>query len=376
MRLHIFKSGTHTAENGQTLAFTESDVAATARAYDPATHEAPVVVGHPKSDGPAYGWVKGLSSGPEGLVADVDQVNPTFQELLEKGAYKKVSAAFYPPDGRGNPKPGTYYLRHVGFLGAQPPAIKGLKAIQFAGGDEDLVTVQIAFAEGGGLSGAIVGLFSRIRDYLIEKDGADAANKVIGQWDLEALREPPPPSPAFSEADEAPPATTPIIPTQEEPTVADANKAVEDLAAREKALAEREATLATKEALADKADCAAFAEGLLKEGKLPPACVPTVTGLLAALPKGDGDMVAFAEGGEKTSPRDHLKALLKGLGTTIHFAEVGADQGGQPETLNPEAIARRAVAFRETEAAAGRVITTTEAVAHVLKETGMKETGK
>jgi len=45
--LDIFRSGRHTASSGASLAFTEADLAATAAAYDPALHEAPIVVGHP-----------------------------------------------------------------------------------------------------------------------------------------------------------------------------------------------------------------------------------------------------------------------------------------------------------------------------------------
>lgn len=56
--LHIFKPGRQTAMSGVTLDFSESDLEASARAYDPAKHEAPIVIGHPKHDAPAYGWVK------------------------------------------------------------------------------------------------------------------------------------------------------------------------------------------------------------------------------------------------------------------------------------------------------------------------------
>lgn len=68
--LQIFKPGRHTAMNGSALDFSESDLAASAAAYDPAKHEAPIVVGHPKTDGPAYGWVKQLNFA-EGVLISV-----------------------------------------------------------------------------------------------------------------------------------------------------------------------------------------------------------------------------------------------------------------------------------------------------------------
>ena len=128
--IHIFKAGSHTAMSGATLAFSESDLQATARAYDPSKHEAPLVVGHPRADAPAYGWVKSLAYSENGLQAEPDQVDAQFAELVGTGRFKKISASFYPPESSANPVPGVYYLRHVGFLGAQPPAVKGLKQVE------------------------------------------------------------------------------------------------------------------------------------------------------------------------------------------------------------------------------------------------------
>ncbi|RMH22225.1 MAG: peptidase, partial [Gammaproteobacteria bacterium] len=104
----IFRPGRHVAMSGQALSFSEADLAATAEAYDPALHEAPLVVGHPRHDAPAYGWVKRLSfsEGDEGgLKAEPAQVDPAFAEMVRKGRFKKVSASFYPPAHPANPKP-------------------------------------------------------------------------------------------------------------------------------------------------------------------------------------------------------------------------------------------------------------------------------
>ena len=134
--IHFFRAGTHIASNGKALNFSEQLLQGAAAAYDPRTHEAPLVVGHPKTDDPAFGWVERVIAKPDGLHAVPKQVNPEFAEQVRNGAYKKVSASFYPPDSPNNPKPGTLYLKHIGFLGAQPPAVKGLSAIQFAEGED------------------------------------------------------------------------------------------------------------------------------------------------------------------------------------------------------------------------------------------------
>lgn len=157
--LAIFRTGRHTAMAGQTIDFTEAHLAATARAYDPAVHEAPIVIGHPNTEDPAYGWVNRVESDGTTLQAQPHQVDPAFAELVRAGRYKKISASFYTPDSPANPVPGVYYLRHVGFLGAQPPSVKGLKQASFADGEDGVVEVE--FAEGTDADEALFRRFVR-----------------------------------------------------------------------------------------------------------------------------------------------------------------------------------------------------------------------
>ena len=56
----IFKAGTHKAMSGVSLDFSERDLQMTAAAFSPASRPAPLVLGHPKDDQPAYGQVRGL----------------------------------------------------------------------------------------------------------------------------------------------------------------------------------------------------------------------------------------------------------------------------------------------------------------------------
>ncbi len=138
--IHIMKAGRQTSNDGAETSFTEQDFRDIAAVYDPAKHEAPIVVGHPKDNAPAYGWIDRLEVRKEGLFAVPKQVNAEFSDLVRQGAFKKVSASFYRPDNTaGNPVKGKWYLRHVGFLGAQPPAVKGLTPVNFAGSSEGFV---------------------------------------------------------------------------------------------------------------------------------------------------------------------------------------------------------------------------------------------
>src|SRR5687768_3111233 len=124
----IFAPGKHRDSTGKEITFSEADLAATVAAYDPKLHEAPIVIGHPKDNAPAFGWAKSLSmSADKRMLAHPHQLDADFVAAKRAGKVKKVSASFYAPDSPNNPKPGVYYLRHIGFLGAQPPAVKGLR---------------------------------------------------------------------------------------------------------------------------------------------------------------------------------------------------------------------------------------------------------
>jgi hypothetical protein len=109
-----------------------------AAGYQPALREAPLVIGHPALDAPAWGWVGGLQvePGPTGarLLATAKDVDSRFADMVRSRRFPKRSAAFYPPGHPSNPTPHAWYLRHIGFLGAQPPALTGLSEIKFVDG--------------------------------------------------------------------------------------------------------------------------------------------------------------------------------------------------------------------------------------------------
>lgn len=118
----IFRTGTHTSLNGQSKNFSKSDLDTIAESYNPSEHEAPIVIGHPETNAPAYGWIEKLKRVGDRLVAFPKQVSNEFSELVKSGAFKKRSISITP----------DLKLNHVGFLGAAAPAVKGLKDVEFA----------------------------------------------------------------------------------------------------------------------------------------------------------------------------------------------------------------------------------------------------
>lgn len=120
--IEIFRAGDY-GEKGK---YGREDLDKIVANYDANVHQAPLVVGHPKADSPAYGWVEGLRRSGEALEAQLGQVDGDFEDLVKQGRFNKRSIALYNDlGGRG------LYLRHLGFLGAQPPEVKGLRKLQF-----------------------------------------------------------------------------------------------------------------------------------------------------------------------------------------------------------------------------------------------------
>jgi len=105
--------------------------------------KAPFVLGHNEADSgkittgmPALGWgvkltKKVVAKGVK-VLANIGQVPAIIADLVKKGAYKRISQAFW-PDGAdaGIPEAkGKAVLRHIGLLGADTPRVKTLEDVQ------------------------------------------------------------------------------------------------------------------------------------------------------------------------------------------------------------------------------------------------------
>lgn len=359
-KIEIFRAGSHTAMNGVALDFSETDLAASAAAYDPAVHEAPLVIGHPKETAPSYGWVKGLAASGNSLAADCDQVNADFAEMVRKGSFKKISASFYPPTSPANPKPGTYYLRHVGFLGAQPPAIKGLAPVEFGEAD-DAVTIEFGEAD----ARTIADLFRSLRDFMIGQYGQDSADKALPSYQVAWLAE----DAARDTADAIPSFSEPTPKPKEQPvdktTAADLDAQAAALKTQEANFAERQAAFTKEQTAFRRTANAAWLDGLVASGRPLPQAKDTLLDFMEAI---DGAQpLDFGEAGKK-SVVEVFKDVLKAPKPTIDFAERAAGDPTEGEAENPSDLARAALSYQESQRQAGIVISTTEAVAHVSKE--------
>jgi len=182
MWIEAFKSGTQTDSKGNTKDWTNEDLDTIVSKYnDQDEHEAPIVLGHPKDNSPAYGWVQELKRQGDVLMAKIKPTVDDFVDWVKKGVYKKRSISLY----------GDLTLRHIGFLGGTPPAVKGLADPQFLETHPDMV---IQFKDGDqevqefvsdnewnlmywirNIGSALKGL----RDKIIEEEGRDEADQTI-----------------------------------------------------------------------------------------------------------------------------------------------------------------------------------------------------
>ncbi len=146
--VEVFRPGTFTPMAGSPISFTEEDLKALAAGYDADAHPAPAVVGHPKTDDPAFAWARAFrwDDGRKRLLADLGEIEPAFGEAVAAGRYKRVSLSLFTPDAPHNPKPGQYYPKHIGFLGAAAPAVSGLKPVQFSADEAGVATFEFADA--------------------------------------------------------------------------------------------------------------------------------------------------------------------------------------------------------------------------------------
>jgi len=266
--LHLARIGTFTDMHGQDVSLTPELLEQLAASYDPAIYQAPLVIGHPKTNSPAFGWLETLEATPEGLFGAPINVDPAFAEAVTSGRYPQRSLSFWPADHPGSPTPGRPYVRHLGVLGATPPAIPGLRGADLAADDGTTI------------------LFS------------------------------------------TPPTSTAMPPELPEVVDLAAREAAlatlqADLATREAAVAQREAEAAAQVASLRRAAVVAFCDGLATEARLRPADVPALAEIVLRLEQSD-PAVCFATPGDDTpaAGATWLKTFLSGLPPLVELSEV------------------------------------------------------
>jgi len=177
--------------------FTPAKMKQIVDSYDPKFREAPITITHeagrPKSWA-SFGWIEKVWTDGKKLFSDW-LVHPKLVEVFEQGLVKTWSI-----HARYEPSLKSMYLQHLALLGAELPAIpempeltykeeEGEEEFSFVSSDQDWKHLVTA------------GVFQRVRDLFIELYGVEEADRIIGQWNIDELKTPPPPDP--DELDEA-----------------------------------------------------------------------------------------------------------------------------------------------------------------------------
>lgn len=124
--IEIFRAGDYGPKGNWTPEMLQKVI----KNFDAGVWKPPAVLGHPQNDSPAMAWVKKLALDGGMLKAKFEKVQPQLETHAASGRFPNRSAAFYlDPQGKGP------VLRHIGFLGAVPPEVKGLGPIQFSDGE-------------------------------------------------------------------------------------------------------------------------------------------------------------------------------------------------------------------------------------------------
>ena len=187
-KIPFLRPGKFTAMNGKEVTIDESTLDTIIEATKNFAYQDddfPLVIGHPKTDSPAYGWINKNNIVKDGdvLVALAEEENlvPEMKDWFGKKLYKKVSVKLRP----------DFSIAHIGFLGANPPAVTGLPSVALS---EDDKGFEIEFAEfelAPWYFRNVSRIFRRIKNYIIEKDGLEKADALINEYEIDELSTPP-----------------------------------------------------------------------------------------------------------------------------------------------------------------------------------------
>ena len=380
--IDICRAGTWHDTAGREVAIDEGRLDRIVAAHASAD-PAPVVVGHPEIDAPAFAWIGALRRTGDRLQAKLRDIAPAFREAVEAGRYSGRSIAL-----QGDA------LRHLGFLGGRAPAVPGLAPTQFAAEADSVLafaaaerpdgsTALAAWSERAVLH-AIARTLRGVRERIIAADGVDAADAAITEFDLETIAEAAnaPPETDAARPAMAAPETMPATETDpandgQEDTVSDEEKAA--LAAKDAALAARESALTTREAEHAARDRLAAADAALaphiEAGRILPAERAGLAALLASLPDGGDETLTFAAadgtGEVREAPRAVLEHLLGALPKRVEFRTLAGGAAPEAAREDSQAIAVEARALMASEAQRGVTLTPVEAVDKVRAERGL-----
>ncbi|KLN54721.1 hypothetical protein [Variovorax paradoxus] len=373
--VEVFKAGSHIDSKGRPISFAQSDL--DQMVVNHKLGAAPAVIGHPDKTAPAYAWVSELKREGDSLFAKFTDINPAFEAGVKSGAYRNRSVSVFPEKEHG------WRVRHVGWLGAAPPAIDGLAPVNFSGDDADVrefAAPGYALVWGMESTGK---LLRGLREQIVADKGIEEADRVLPLWQIDGVleaansartqfQEADPGGRLFSQSDN--PGDSMTI-TKEELAAAVA-KALEDgKAAAAADFAGKDQELITLKNKVRDSRIAGLITGWTGEGKVLPAEVPGLAEFMASLEDAEAEFTFSASDGKeaKKTPSQFFSDFMAARTPLVKLGratKTGDDpQIGAVDATNPRAIAAAAREFQAAEAKLGREVSIDAAVNHVTTPT-------
>lgn len=377
----VFRAGDHVDSTGKACSFTTADL--DQMAANVALSAPPAVLGHPKHNDPAYAWGRQVKRDGDTLFMKFEDILPAFEAGVDSGAYRNRSVSVVKDAQHG------WRIRHVGWLGAVPPAIDGLQPLDYSADEAALeFSAEISAGTVSYALSDVSALLRGLRDYVISTAGLDQANAVLPAWRIDSIADA-----ATRIGDAANQTTNPFTaPAGAETmlTQADLDRTAAETEARVRAeFAAAQATQAAEFTAATALNNRLLAErraeriatqinGWKAAGNLLPAEEAGLAEFMAALEAGQAATFEFAAAGAvagaaptKKTPAEFFAEFVAARGRLVKLGKTD-DVGDIDPALNTQdtrAIAKAAQDFQAAEAKAGRQISIDVAVAHVVRGT-------
>jgi hypothetical protein len=391
--LPLMRTGEFTDRHKKTFKVTADNLEAIQKNYN-AQSPAHLVVGHPdRSSVPSFGIADALRFVGDTLFFRPAKIVHEFGALVAKGGFPHVSAGVDLINNK---------LDHIAFLSAENPAIDGLAPIaEFSRqkNDTDVVTIDITDTFSKGIAEFssldswfkwrlqdIGNLFSKFRDYLIEKEGRDAADKTIPDYMVNGLLESPPVEPeqlsaqfSSNEGGEM----DPVLKQQLDAANVKVNELTGKLAEFQASAATLQqtnteltarveqltATIASLTGEKQVAEFSSFVEKLIDEKKVLPAEKDALVKELAVMAKAS-NLAEFSQAGATDTPLAIFKAKLEARPKSVpgeeHTADLRNAEFSQGGVIDPAKLGKLAQNYMAEQAAKGVVVSSKEAVAYLM----------
>lgn len=355
--IDVLPAGTHKSMDGKTISFTAEDLAQ--MVANTKVAQAPAVLGHPKHNDPAYGWTTDAKVENGHLFVKFSDVNPDFDKGVQSGAYRNRSVSVF-----NDPKLG-WRLRHVGWLGAAPPAIDGLAPVSFAAEDECEVfefaamPVRVPWA-----LELCAEALRGIREDVIAERGIEAADRVIPTYRIDSILSVA--ADLRSEND-----TTSFTTTTGETMTTFTQEQLDDAVAAARAeeqqkTAEFSAQLEAQRQATITAEAKSKVDALVREGKLLPAQAASAVEFAKSLAGTQTFEFAAADGNTKQqSPAEWFWNFMASQPKKIAIGEKTETDNSANTELSADELSKRISSFIKDQADKGITVSYAEAAKHV-----------